>query len=348
MDISVVVPTLNRPDFLLRLVQYLAGQNFGGRILIGDSSDAETFARTARELETYCRRLDIQHTHLPGHSVTGVVRILNVGVTTRYACLVPDDDFVVPKAMANCIQFLDRSPSFVAAHGFGILVESSCDNGLIDAASAYPQPAIDCETARGRLERHLKNYTVSLFSVHRTEVWRRMFDGSSLSGIRSADHDTAFVDELLPCCLSVVYGKVGQLDELYLVRQGHPRRYFLAGWYSWLTSAHWQPNYTRFRTRLTEAVAEQDGIRLSQAELLVEQAFAQYLAQSIAPRPRRTRALLRGVPGAVATWQTLNWARDRFLPGRRLTLRSLLNKHSPHHAHFMPVFEALTRSHPQH
>ena len=37
MNITLIVPTMNRPRLLLRLVYYYYSPGFGGKILIGDS-----------------------------------------------------------------------------------------------------------------------------------------------------------------------------------------------------------------------------------------------------------------------------------------------------------------------
>ena len=117
MEVSLIIPTMNRPKLLLRLISYYASLKFEGKILIGDSSNAEIFRETARALESYKGSLDIWHRHLPGRSVAAAVLDMNEYLTTPYACLIPDDDFLVPRTLANCIQFLDSHPDYVAAHG---------------------------------------------------------------------------------------------------------------------------------------------------------------------------------------------------------------------------------------
>ena len=51
MDFSIIVPTLNRPDFLLRLIRYYDALHFDGRILMGDSSSVEIFEDTMQKFK---------------------------------------------------------------------------------------------------------------------------------------------------------------------------------------------------------------------------------------------------------------------------------------------------------
>lgn len=353
MDISIIVPTMNRPKMLLRLIRYFDSVEFGGKILIGDSSDAAIFQEADNALENYRNRLDILHLYLPGRSVAAAVKELNVYVNTRFVCLVPDDDFVVPKTMAKCIQFLDRHLDYVAAHGFGALITSPGDPAAIDDVYFYKQTVADDGTAETRLSKHLEHYSVSLFSVYRVDTWHRMFIDIPTSSELPQCCDKAFVDELLPCCLSVIYGKIKQIDGLHVVRQGHGGRYLLPTWFLWLTNANWRPSYLYFRNRLAQAISSEDRIAMSDAESIVDRSFATYLKRWIAKEEPRLhwfrkflhwlRKFARKSQALRSIWHALNDIRDWIQPGRRLSLAYLMNPSSPYHEEFLPVFNAVTR-----
>src|SRR3989344_3519195 len=100
MEASIIIPTMNRPKLLLRLIHYFDLLEFRGKILIGDSSNAEIFQEAASALENYQGRLDICHRHLPGRSVAAAVLGMNEYLATSYVCLVPDGDFIVSRAIA--------------------------------------------------------------------------------------------------------------------------------------------------------------------------------------------------------------------------------------------------------
>ena len=347
MDVSIVIPTMNRPRLLLRLVQYLDALSFQGKILIGDSSDETTFMESARALEAFRGRLDISHAGLKGHSVAAAVKALNERVSTKYVCLVADDDFLVPTTIAKCIEFLEVHPDYVAAHGGGVLIASTGDADVIHWVEGYRQTIAIEDTARSRLNRHLEQYSVSLFSVHRVGAWCRMFKDIPSPAELPQCCDKSFVDELLPCCLSVVYGKVGQVDGLYLIRQAHGGRYLLPTWFSWLSSATWQPSYVYFRDHLAQAMSLQDNISVSDAEYAVDLSFSAYIRHCVAADEGKTPAI-RGVARRFVAfrtiWRLLMKLRDRIQPDGRLTLGSLLNPSSSYFRDFVPVFQAVTEA----
>jgi glycosyltransferase domain-containing protein len=338
---------MNRPKLLLRLICYYYLLEFRGKILIGDSSNTKVFQEMARALEKYKDRLDICHYHLPGRSVAAAVLDMNEHLTTPYVCLVPDDDFIVPRAITKCIRFLDDHHDYIAAHGLGALISSSSgDSGIIDSAGFYPQTTIEEATASIRLHKHSENYSVSLFSVYRFGIWRKMFMNIATPCMHPQCCDKSFTDELLPCCLSVVYGKIKQIDGLYLVRQVHDARYLLPTWYQWLTGEKWQPSYLWFRDKVTGAISEMDCIPLQRAQEVVDLGLMQYLRKSVGlKRPeglggRIRRIAKRCIPNAGLA--VLRRFRPWFVSGY-LSLESLMDPTSPYHQDFLQIYNSVTR-----
>jgi len=349
MDVSIIIPTMNRPKLLLRLICYYSVLEFQGKILIGDSSSTEIFQETAIALENYKDCLDICHRHLPGRSVAAAVMDMNENLRTSFVCLAPDDDFIVPRTIAKCMQFLDGHSDYIAAHGMGVVISSpSGDAGTIDDAGYYPQTTMDDVSASTRLCSHLRNYSVNLFSVHRSEIWCKMFIGTPTPSERPQCTDTSFADELLSCCLSVVYGKIKQIDGLYLVRQVHENRYILPTWFDWLNKENWYPSYRYFRNQLAQAISDEDQIGISQAKIIVDSSFSVYMgrqgAKIVAPKAHWFRKFARKSQMLRLVWRAFLQLRVRIQPTKIICLSSLLNSSSPFYQDFLPVFKAVTRA----
>ena len=346
MDVTVMIPTMNRGDMLLRLIKYYDSLAFDGRILIGDSSSDDAFRRSVEAVRPYTNRLHIEHVHVPGHSVSGAIRMLTERIETGFVCLVPDDDFVVPRMMGQCIEFLNRNREYVAAHGSGLLIASLLNEKNIHAAGPYPQPKIEAETAEARIMEHFGGYAVGLFSVHRTQVWKSMFAELPDPATQPERCDKSFIDELLPNCLSVVYGKVKEIDGLYLVRHVHASRYLLPTWFDWLRSEKWAPTYGHVRRVLSNAISAQDGTEIVLAEAVVDRAFSLYLhnviCRPVPKLPGRLERIARASTIATLAWRSLRALRERFRPDQRISLKSLLNHTSPFADDFAPVFRAVT------
>ena len=351
VNVSLLIPTMNRSDFLIRLLRYYRDLGFQGCICIGDSSEPEHVERTKRVIKALQDEINIVYQEYPDLSDPVCLQQLLDFVPTPYAAYVADDDFLVPSALERCARFLHSHPDYSAAHGVAAVfsLQSSGAHGQIMGADRYRQPVIEAGSASQRLVDHLGDYSVAKFSVHPIEAWEAEHRNISLIT------DTSFAGELLPGCLSVIQGKVKELDCLYLVRQDHTRRYLLPGVIDWITSPDWLPSYQIFRDRLAEELAQQDKISIEDAQNVVKQAFGSYLAKGLGKQLEarnaqngsglrsRSRGVARSIPGITWAWHNFR----SFLPGdnNKKSFPALMRRSSPYHADFMPIYRAIT-SHP--
>jgi len=371
--ISLFIPTMNRSEFLIRLLRYYKAVGFKGPIYIGDSSHPGDVERTKEAIKSFRGELNIVYREYPGiDGVRCVQRLLEL-VSTPYAAFVADDDFMVPAALERCADFLDANPDYSAAHGVGALisVDSNAAYGPVKSAGYYRQPVAEEGSASQRLTSLLQDYTVTLFSVHRVQTWRAMYkDATQVADWKHLG------GELLQCCLSVIMGKVKQLDGLYLMRQvyasgcaeaatskGMQNAGQLASInmsatasvdsFDWITSKAWLPSYEIFRDLVSCELSKQDGISMDEARRVVKQAFWSYLAKTLQHKweisygpatagvPRRFREAAKATPGVRRIWRTFG----PILSGGRnnMSLQALLRPSSPDHADFMPIYQAVTR-----
>jgi len=324
-------------------------ERFLGDILIADSSDQAGFQATEKWLGEFSGLLSIRHYHLPDLSFAGAIRELTKEVRTPYVAVIPDDDFLIPSGIEQCADFLDSSDGYIAAHGLGIIISSSDGNTEhICAAGHYPQPILSDDLASDRVLNLLQNYSVTLFSTHRTEIWAKVFEATPSARDSLLCCDRAFSDELLQCVLTAAYGKIAQNDCLYLVRQDHNTRNLLPGWYRWLTSEKWWPSYLWFRDKVAAAICEVDDIPLQQAQEAVDSGLAGYMQRYVGGRARGSEGLvarirritMRHLPDSVKA--VLRRLRSRF-KFRDMSLESLMRPASPYHRDFLKILNVVTR-----
>lgn len=348
MNVSLIVPTKNRPDMLLRLIKYYRELGFRGKILIGDSSDKGISVQIAQSLSENFSKIDCQHYYLPDTPFGPAMNFLNKKIKTHYVAYVADDDFLIPGAIEACIAFLDTHPDYVAAHGIGALIGSrSGENTDIQSAGYYRQPIVEQDSAVGRFRSLFESYSVSLFSIHRADTWRRIFRDTPDPMVSPGHADLSFGGELLQSSLSAVYGKIGQIDKLYLIRQAHNSRYLLpssVSWFDWITKQDWRDSYLYFRDHVARAISETDGIPLIQSEQHVGHSFSNYLRQLIASaeaKPSRIREFTR----ESKRLRTLRSLWRVVLAGLRptfITLENLKSPTSPYYTDFLPIHRAVT------
>lgn len=262
MSVTLVVPTLNRSDFVIRLLDYYADHDFEGCILLGDSSTPDHVEKIEAAIQRLRGRLKVRHLKAPDTHPNALMEELSTLVDTPYVAFMGDDDLIVPSGLRRCISFLDDHPDYVAAHGKARLfaTRSGGAYGDIQPLDEYAIRAIENDTASERLAWHMFRYTVLIFSVVRTSAWQVMYRGVSKV------NDKAFGAEIVPVCLCAVLGKVKRVRGLYLLRQVDRPNYKLPGFIDWVGGADWSPAYQFFVERVGAEISRVDGVSKAEGE----------------------------------------------------------------------------------
>lgn len=342
--ITLLIPTINRSDFIHRLLQYYHGQNFRGTIAIGDSSNPFHADKNKETISRMEATLDITYSEFPGKSDSQVVKELLQSTTTEFSAFLPDDDFLIPDSLYNCAQFLHCNSDYAAAHGVGLILELDSNNarGNITAIRKYDQPILEQSTAETRLTNLLSNYSVSIFSVHRTASLTMMY-----SYLSDDFTDRSLSGELLQCCLSAISGKTKELDSLYLIRQSHTQNY--PDQFNWLTKPDWATSYSLFTNALCEQLQYHDQISQKKAMHIVTRSFWGYLLASLNQdfdehfTPKKLNTIRSSIKSRPLLYNMIK----RLLcisPSRwnNVTVKKLLEKSSKYKSHFKPVYDVLT------
>jgi len=274
--VTIVIPTYNRSDFLIRLFNYYADRDYKHWISIGDSSTGEHLERAKKAVKQFSKKLKIKFAEYPGLTEPQTTARLIETIETPYLAWVADDDFIVPKGLNECVEFLKANPDYSVAFGKGILftIGSSGPHGEIRNFSSYDLRAIEDEAAAQRILNHLNDYSNSNFGAHRTEQFKKAY--SNVVQLKDKGYT-----ELTPNCVSTIQGKVKALNCFYLVRQTHDRRYRLPDLYDWVTGPNWHPSYQVFFETCSKELAEKDGISEEEAQEVVKQAFWSYLKNGL-------------------------------------------------------------------
>jgi glycosyltransferase domain-containing protein len=195
--ITLVVPTMNRSEFLLRLLHYYWDLRFPGWISIGDSSDVGHVERTRKAIKSLQGELRIQYEEYPGLNFSACMKRLAESVSTPYAAYVSDDDFLVPRGLEQCVAFLETHPDYAAAHGIGILfrLDRSGAYGDVKCIIGLPRGQIEGETAVQRLSEHSRGSFFAPYSVRRAETLRSIHHHGELP------MEWSWKDEALPGAL---------------------------------------------------------------------------------------------------------------------------------------------------
>lgn len=203
MDVTVVIPTRDRQAFLARALAYYAG--FGLPVVVADSS-AAPFAGVLPP--------GVLYRHYPGALFAEQLSRALADVVTPYAVLSPDDDFIVPGAALQCVEFLKEHPGYVSACGQYLFFTEDDDSpsgfwGYAPRRNWH----VEADTPQERLRFVMANYMQQLYAVHETRTLRLAFDSMG----RYGGHTDLW--EIMVGLASAIRGKHRTLPMFYAMRQ---------------------------------------------------------------------------------------------------------------------------------
>jgi glycosyltransferase domain-containing protein len=344
-DVTIVIPTMNRAQFLETYVRALTATGYAGTLLICDSSEESEYARAQRLLADTDATFPIIHHHLPGLGNAQAVNAALADVKTPYAIYMPDDDILVPRTLEAAARFLDDAPDYGAATGHAVIVP--IEKGRVSNAAAYNLRAFNQEGPAARLESLFSDYCVVHFALSRAEHFRRCWRaGAQIS-------ERYFSGELVINCLHLIYGKVGLVDGLLVVRQDHAARVSQNDFFEWITREGWSEGVRRFLDTISGELAIQGPLSDEAARAAIKQGFWLYLAKHLshsygAQYKINHRAGLRSRLRQIHwLWLLVRFIRSRY-PGdaSHFALEALLRPNSRFHSDFMPVYNALSSNGP--
>jgi glycosyltransferase domain-containing protein len=296
--VAILIPTLNRADFLLRQLRFYAAKGCKNPIYVADSSNKTIeVEKTTAGLAKLQGKLSVHHFPMPSATAMEARAFLTEKVAEPYLCWVGDDDFQNPDTLRIAEKFLKANPDYTTATGtplaFGLNEKGAF--GTLHVVDRYHQLSNEELTAARRITKYFHGYHDILNSVTSTELFRKNMK-------HCADiKDPAFAAEYIQNGLTMAAGKAKMLPELGFLRQTHSDAYKLPGVFDWLLSPHWQPAFVRFFDVVSKAIAETDSIEISEAQEVVRRSFSKHLQRGFAKYNLEptvsTRALLKKVPG---------------------------------------------------
>lgn len=168
--LSIVIPSYNRQEYLLRNLSYWSGK--ASKIYALDGSKEKISDNQISRFES-----NINYIHNPVLLVKRIESVLSK-IDTPYVSMLSDDEFFLPTSLEKSISELENDPELIACMGraMGFWVDES---GEIKGALQYPEfedYKIDENTPGERILKHFQNYTPSMiYAVVRSDIWKKSF-----------------------------------------------------------------------------------------------------------------------------------------------------------------------------
>ena len=171
--LTVVIPTISRPEFIKRQIIFWSQFDAQVRILDGAKTPIDT-----SQLGLLPK--NIQYLHEPQRFND---RLSNAWkhVNTEFACLLPDDEFFLPSGLASSMRYLNQNPTVTGCVGKVLMF--FVDQGRFLTYQDYEywkDFATDSVTAESRVQEVLPPNKVHKvqFGVLRSPIWKKIFMSS--------------------------------------------------------------------------------------------------------------------------------------------------------------------------
>lgn len=162
-QITIVIPTYNRQQYALRNMQYWSDKS--ATVIVVDGSDcsiSDEIISTLSPNITYVHKMS---------SIYERLLLATEMISTPYAMLCGDDDFMLPSGIVDCINFLDKNSDYGACFGRMIGFEPK-DEGLKlwPEKPQHTNHSVNQDSFEERVQFHLENFNVTtIYGVHRKE-----------------------------------------------------------------------------------------------------------------------------------------------------------------------------------
>jgi len=203
--LTLICPTYKRESFLKRSVDFWAGKPFD-IIYVDGSPEASNIDFTGFE--------NLRYIFDPSPVYNRLERAAGL-ISTPYACMIGDDEYLVPSALQECIDFLHARPSHSSCMGRALGFNRRGDRLVFfDAYSRLQDRKLIADSPMQRLSDHLSRYEPAhCYAVTRTSVWKRAIELASKN-----QFNVFSIGEIQIECVIVALGKSEVLPILYWLR----------------------------------------------------------------------------------------------------------------------------------
>lgn len=222
--LTILVPTYERQS-LEKILVFLSN-NIDLSII--DICVADGSSELKKHNAQLCEKLNISYVNYPS-DYPAQFRISNEinKITTPYTLIHADDDLVNPNGLLSCLNFLEKNPTYVSAHGKYIGFEYKNNEIFYSRPYSYidfKKITLDEDLIYDRLYYSFKRFLPLFYAVHRTNAIKNAINITN-KAMHGFDKN-CFFDELLTQGLLAIQGKIKYLKVFYMAKamgQSHPR-----------------------------------------------------------------------------------------------------------------------------
>ncbi len=272
-QLTLLIPTHNRHRYLNRLLDYYNETPFN--IVVCDSTEVP--------FDKIADYPNVIYHHYPATDYMVKMNDVLSKINTQRLLLCADDDFIVPEAIYQCLDFLEKHPDYSTVLGNYISFKN--EGGNIRTRLMYTHVCdvdICHEKASERIEAVYNNYFQTFYSIHFTSTVKMLFKLCAENAIQVK------LNEKLFSMLAIINGKIRILPIFYSVREaiedsGSTRYVDLD---VICRNEAYEQDYQTFITLSGNYLAEKEGIDVEHAKAMVFNAFDAHIEELIHKRKK--------------------------------------------------------------
>jgi glycosyltransferase domain-containing protein len=204
--LTAVLPTHNRHRQCASQLRFLRENGFDDPIIVLDSSDEEQ----AAAVRAACTDV-AEYRHFPATFRLVEKLVSAVGtIETPYVILIPDDDIILPHAIARALDVLQQRPDYIATHGYFLSFAIHQDDFDFDRVIGFT-PSISADEPLTRQYDLMRRYQSFYWGVFRTRVFANAVAAAQAMNV-------VLFRELTVMNTSILQGKVARLPMIHALR----------------------------------------------------------------------------------------------------------------------------------
>lgn len=205
-EITVVIPTYNRPRYLERSLDYWGSADLD--VIVADGSDEE-----------YDRYIPPNVTYFYNNELTLVQRWINAlqKVKTPYVVFCADDDFLSITGINMCLDYLKKFSDYASVQGLAVTfqIDNKRNISVELSNSKMFGHHIKGDVAIDRLNQLFEEYIYQIYSIHRLSFLQKAFEACK-------EQKNPNYIELAAAIVPTIFGKHKVLPVFYSARQNIP------------------------------------------------------------------------------------------------------------------------------
>lgn len=228
-NLTIVIPTRNRPYLVKNQVKFYNSVRFSFKILYIDGSDVEIHEENLRNIAAYGQNIDCKIARAKPNEFVNPARRINEqfrdhldSIETEFVCQSGDDDFYLESGIRQQIQRLRERHDLSACGGIYLHVmtrnlASPNLNSREGHLSIWPAAHRMSSNAFERIRNNVTTPFNVSYAVKRTKIWKDCF-----SHFSENEMESAHIEQLMSAVV-LARGKVERIPTISLIRHYHHR-----------------------------------------------------------------------------------------------------------------------------